>query len=73
MVPAQLQATWVCDTPLDSRIIETIREDLKINPFVQAILAQIDSSHATSSQSQQPGTDYRQFKCHDGLLFFKKL
>ena len=53
-------------------IIRT-REDLKTDAFAQAILAQIDPSRASCSQSQQPGTDYRQFKCHDGLLFFKKL
>ena len=41
--------------------------------FAQAILAQIDPSRASCSQSQQPGMDYRQFKYHDGLLFFKKL
>ena len=69
----RLQATWIGHTTLDSCIIETICEDLKIDAFTQAILAQIDSSRATCSQSQQPGTDYRQFKCHDGLLFFKKL
>ena len=59
--------------PLDSHIIDTIREDLKTDAFAQAILAQIDPSRASCSQSQQPGTDYRQFKCHDGLLFFNKL
>ena len=64
---------WVFDTPLDSRIIDTIREDLKTNVFAQAILDQIDPSRASCSRSQQPGTDYRQFNCHDGLLFFKKL
>ena len=34
--PSRLQATWVCDTPLDSRIIETICEDLKRDAFAQA-------------------------------------
>ena len=63
---------WVCDTPLDPCIIETIHEDLKMDAFAQAILAHIDSWWATCSQSQQPSTDYRQFKCHDGLLLFKK-
>ena len=58
---------------MDSRIIETIREDLKTDASAQAILAHIDSSRATCSQSPQPGTDYRQFKCHDELLFLKKL
>ena len=58
---------------MDSRIIETIREDLKTDAFAQAMLAHTDSSRATCSQSQQLGTDYRQFKCHDRLLFFKKL
>ena len=58
MAPARLQATWICNTPLDSRIIYTIHENLKTYDFSQAILAQIDSSRATCSQSQQPGTDY---------------
>ena len=58
---------------LDSHVIDTICEDLKIDAFAQAILAQIDLSRTSCSQSQQPGTDYRQFECHDGLLFFKKL
>ena len=59
--------------PLDSHVIDTIRKDLKTNASAQAILAQIDPSRASCSQSQQPGTDYRQFECNDGLLFFKKL
>ena len=46
---------------------------MKTNVFAQAILDQIDLSQASCSQSQQPGTDYRQFNYHDGLLFFKKL
>ena len=45
----------------------------KTDAFAQAILAQLDSSWATCSQSQQAGTNYREFKCHDGLLLFKKL
>ena len=64
---------WVFDTPWDSRIINTIREDLKIDAFAQAILAQIDPSWASCSQSQQPSTDYWQFKWHDGLVLFKNL
>ena len=59
--------------PLDSHIIDTIHEDLKTDAFTQAILDQIDSSWASCSRSQQLGTNYRQFKFHDGLLFFKKL
>ena len=59
--------------PMDSHIIDTIREELKIDAFAQAILIQIDLSRASCSQSQSPGTDYRQFKYHDGLLFFKEL
>ena len=59
--------------PLDSHIIDTICEDLKTDAFAQAILVQVDPSRASCSQSQQPGTDYRQFECHDGLLFFNKL
>ena len=70
--PARLQATQVFGIPLDSHVINTIREDLKTDAFAQAILSQIDPSRASCSQSQ-PCTDYRQFKCHDGLLFFKKL
>ena len=54
-------------------MIDTIREDLKIDGFAQAILDQIDPSRASCSRSQQPSTNYRQFNCHDGLLFFKKL
>ena len=44
-----------------------------IPAFAQAILGQVDPSRASCLQSQQPGTDYRQFECHDGLLFFNKL
>ena len=58
---------------LDAHVINTIREDLKTDAFAQAIVAKINPSRASWSQSQQPGTDYRQFECHDGLLFFKKL
>ena len=59
--------------PLDSHVIDTIREDLKTDAFAQTILAQIDPSRASCSQSQQPGTDYRHFKYHDGLLFFNEI
>ena len=38
----QLQATLVFDTPLDSNIIDTIRQDLKTNVFAQDSLDQID-------------------------------
>ena len=44
--------------PLDSHVIDTIHEELKTNAFAQAILAQVDPSRASCSQSQQPGTDY---------------
>ena len=64
---------WVFDTPLDSHIIDTICEDLKTDVFAQAILNQINPSRASCSRSQQPGIDYQQFECHNGLLFFKKL
>ena len=56
-----------------SHVIDTIREDLKTDAFAQAILVQIDPSRASCSQLQSPGTDYRQFNYHDGLLFFKEL
>ena len=64
--PTRLQATKVFGMPMDSHVIE----DLKTDAFVQDILAQIDPSRASCSQSQPPGTDYRQFKYHEGLLFF---
>ena len=65
---AQLQETQVFGMPLDSHVIDTIHEDLKTDAFTQ-----IDPSRASCSQSQLLGTNYRQFECHDGLLFFKKL
>ena len=66
------QARWAHFlTRFDFKI--TIREDLKTDAFTQAILAQIDPSRTSCSQSQPPGTDYRQFKYCDGLLFFKEL
>ena len=42
--PAWLQAAQVFDMPMDSDVINTIREDLKTDAFAQAILAQIDPS-----------------------------
>ena len=71
--PTRLHTTRIFHTPLDSRIIDAIRANLKTDSFAQAILAHIDTSRASCSQSQQPGMDYRQFEYHDGLLFFKKL
>ena len=59
--------------PMDSHVVNIIRADLKTDAFAQDILAQIDPSRAFCSQSQPPSTDYRQFKYHDGLLFFKEL
>ena len=55
--PTWLQATQVFGMPLDSHVINTIREDLKTDVFAQAFLAQIDPSRASCSQSQKPGTD----------------
>jgi hypothetical protein len=57
--PARLQATRVFGMPMDSHILDTIREDLKTNSFAQAILTQIDPLQASSSQLQQPGIDSR--------------
>ena len=71
--PTRLQAMEVLGMPLDSHVIGTICEDFKTDAFAQAILAQVDPSRSSGSLSQQPGTDNRQFKCHDGLLFFNKL
>ena len=71
--PTWLRATSVFDTPLDSSIIDTMREDLKTYVFAQAILDQINPSRASCSRSPQSSTDYRQFKWHDGLLFFKDI
>ena len=47
--PARLQATQVFGMPLDSHVIDTIREDLKTDAFAQAILAQVDPSRASFS------------------------
>ena len=70
----RLQATQVFGMPMDSHVIDKyIRESLKTDAFAQTILAQIDPSWASCSQSQSLGTDYRQFKYHDGLLFFNEL
>ena len=56
--PTRLEATQVFGMPMDSHVVDTIREDLKTDAFAQAILAQIDPSRASCSQSQPPGTDY---------------
>ena len=47
-----LQATQVFGMPMDSHLINTKREDVKTNAFAQAILAQIDPSRASCSESQ---------------------
>ena len=39
--PARLQAAQVFDMPMDSDVINTIREDLKTAAFAQVILAQL--------------------------------
>ena len=67
--PTRLQATQVFGMPIGSHIIDTLREASKTDAFAHAILAQIDPSRASCSQSQPPDTNYRQFKYHDGLLF----
>ena len=58
---------------MDSSIIDTICQDLKTNVFAQDIVDHIDPTRASCSRSHQPSTDYRQFKWHDELLFFKNL
>ena len=47
--PARLQATKVFGMPMDSHVIDTIREDLKTYAFAQAILVQVDPSRASCS------------------------
>ena len=73
LAPTRLQATHVFGMPMDSHVIDTIREGWKTDAFAQAILAQIDPSRASCSESQSLGTDYQQFKYHDGLLFLNEL
>ena len=47
--PTRLHTTRIFYTPLDSRIIDAIRANLKTDSFAQAILAQIDTSRASCS------------------------
>ena len=71
--PSKLQATTVYATPLDSRLVDTIRQQLHSDDFAKDVSAHISPSHASCSTLQDSSQHYQEFKWQDGLLFYKNL
>ena len=71
--PARLQAVEVSDMPLDSNILNSIRQDIHTDPFAQEVLDHIDPSRASCSKAQHPRVDYSQFTWQNDTLFYKGL
>ena len=71
--PARLQAVEVSHMPVDSSILNSIRQDLRIDVFAQEILDHIDPNRASCSKAQHPHVDYNKFTWQNDLLFYKGL
>ena len=71
--PSKLQATTVYATPLESSLVDTIRQRLHFDDFAKDVLAHISPSHASCSSLQGSSQHYQEFKWQDGLLFYKNL
>ena len=71
--PARLQAVEVSDVPVDSNILNCIRQDLQVDLFAQEVLDHIDPNRASCSKAQHPHVDYNPFTWQNDLLFYKGL
>ena len=71
--PAQLQAVEVSDMPVDSNILNCIRQDIQTDLFAQEVLDHIDPNRASCSKAQHPHVDYNHFTWKNNLLFSKGL
>ena len=74
--PDRLQVMEVHATtepPMDSSLLDSIREHIATDEFAQGILDHILPDRASCSRSQKPRQDYNQFTLHDGLLFRQNL
>ena len=71
--PPRLQAVEVSHMPVDSSILNSIRQDLQIDVFAQEVLDHIDPNHVSCSKGQHPHVDYNKFTWQNDLLFYKGL
>ena len=69
----RVMAIHTINTPGDSRLLDSIREQIATDAFAQEVLSHIIPHRASSSQSKNPRLDYTQFNWHDGLLFRQTL
>ena len=59
--------------PIDSNILNSIRQDLQIDVFAQEVLDHIDLNRASCSKGQHPHVNYNKLTWHNDLLFNKGL
>ena len=71
--PTKLQATTVCATPLDSSLLDTIRQQLNSDDFAKDVFAHLGPNHAFCSTLPGTSRRYKEFKWQDNLLFYKNL
>ena len=71
--PTKLQATMVCATPLDSSLLDTIRQQLNSNDFAKDVFAHFGPNHLFCSTLPRTSRHYKEFKWQDNLLFYKNL
>jgi hypothetical protein len=61
------------ETPSDSGLLYSIREQINDDEFARDILDHIIPDRASYSRSSKPRQDYNLFTWHDGLLFRQNL
>jgi hypothetical protein len=71
--PTKLQATTIFATPLDSSLLDTIRQQLLSDEYAKEVFAHIGPHHASCSTLQESSQCYTDFKWQDNLLFYKNL
>ena len=71
--PSKPEATTVYATPLESSLVDIIRQRLHSDDFAQDVLPHIRPGHASCLTLQGLSQHYQEFKCHDVLLFYNNL
>ena len=59
--------------PLDSSLLDIIRQQLHTDDFSKEVLTHICRNHASCSTLQESSQRYKEFKWQDNLLFYKNL
>ena len=71
--PSKLLTTIVYATPLDSSLLDTIRQRLRSDDFAKDVLAHIIPSPSSCFTLEGPSQHYQEFKWQEGLFCYKNL